>query len=117
MAEADCDVEVAVDADTKEGRQKRKVNYTEREKSVMTDFFERHEETLTCKQSNTITNQAKHTLWKELAVEITCMGSSVRTVKEIKSKWKAMNGVAKSIFCDTKITCMGQTCSMERVGS
>ena len=80
----------------------RKKNFSTDEIRILREEFETHQETLTSKFSNTVTNEKKKNIWKNVTEKINSLGIEFRNVDEVKIKWKNLCSNAKQMYNELK---------------
>lgn len=83
-------------------KRKRKSNFSGNEIALLIELTEPHIEVLSSKLTNSITNERKKDIWKNICNSINAQGVDNRTWEEIKDKWQAMQKQAKSIASQSK---------------
>ena len=82
---------------------KRKSNWTDREKFILTEEFEKRKDIIRAKFSSSVTSSSKQRAWEEIAAAINSQSKEAkRDVKDIKKKWDNICSVAKSEFSTQK---------------
>ena len=79
-------------------KKSRKQNFSASEIALLTEKVEESMFVLQSKFTNTITNQRKNEVWKEIAAAINAVGVESRLVQEVKDKWKNLQSTAKREF-------------------
>jgi len=82
---------------------KRKPNWTDREKMILMEEYEKRKDVLRAKFSSTITSSTKNTAWDEITEAMNSQNPSVkRNMKEIQKKWDNICSSAKTEFSHKK---------------
>ena len=90
------------DLSQKSIKRERKKNFSIDEIRVLREEFEKHQEILTSKFTNTITNKRKTNLWKQITERVNSLGIDSRSLDDIKTKWKNLTSTAKSAHAEHK---------------
>ncbi|XP_069114812.1 myb/SANT-like DNA-binding domain-containing protein 4 [Argopecten irradians] len=88
-------------------KRQRGKNFDAEETILLTELVEKNIGLLNSKLTNTITNQRKQTVWVSIAAQVSSLGKSVRTVKDVKTKWSNITTSAKKEFSAHKIYSKG----------
>lgn len=83
---------------TDTSKKSRKKNFSLDEERVLREKYAERKTYLTSSLTNKVTNDGKNSKWKEIADAINALGHEMRTVAEVKSKWKNMASKAKETF-------------------
>jgi hypothetical protein len=75
---------------------KRSVNYSGDEVEVLTTEVSRRNKVLFSKLQGPITAASKEKGWAEVAKAVSAVGSSVRTIADVKKKWSCMKSSTKA---------------------
>ena len=75
---------------------KRKPNWTDREKVVLLEVYEKRKVILKSKFSSSITSGDKNSAWREIANIVNAGNSVKRDIKEIQKKWDNICATAKT---------------------
>ena len=76
-------------------KRNRKANFTAAESAVILEEAEKHLNIIKSKFSNVITNRKKNEVWESIRQKVNALGVCVRTVQEVKDKWRGMVSSAK----------------------
>ena len=79
-------------------RKSRKQNFSASEIAVLTEKVEENLSVLQSKLTNSVTNQKKNATWKKIADAVNAVGVAMRTVAEVREKWKNLHAQAKKEF-------------------
>ena len=66
----------------------RKKNFSVDEVRVLREKFAENKTYLQSSFNNKVTNAGKNMIWEEIASSINALGHEIRTVNEVKHKWK-----------------------------
>lgn len=75
---------------------KRKPNWTEREKNILMEEYEKKRHILKAKFSSTLTSGDKTRAWEEIANTINAGNSVRRSTKDMQKKWDNICATAKT---------------------
>ena len=87
---------------SKNEKRERKKNFTIDETRVLREEFQNNKDVLESKQTNTVTNCRKNTIWKDITAKINSIGIEHRTVEEVKGKWRNICSTAKITWHEYK---------------
>ena len=79
-------------------RKARKHNFTVSEITILTERVEENLAVLQSKFTNSVTNQKKNEIWKEITSAVNASSVESRTVLEVREKWKSLHSSAKREF-------------------
>ena len=80
----------------------RKPNFSTAECATILELAEENIDIIREKFSNVLTNQKKAEVWRKIVSKVNAHGVAVRTVSEVKDKWRAMVMGAKKDFSREK---------------
>ena len=80
----------------------RKPNFSTAECTTILEMAEENIDIIREKFSNVLTNQKKAEVWRNIVSKVNAHGVTVRTVSEVKDKWRAMVMGAKKDFSREK---------------
>ena len=85
-------------------KRKRSSNWDSSEITLLQQLVQENMSTLPSKLTNSVTNNRKISIWKNIAVQINSLGLQYiyRTDKEVKTKWQNMQTSAKKQYADKK---------------
>lgn len=75
--------------------QKRKTNFSERERSLLIDEYRNNIEIMRPKLGSRLTFQDKEEAWKKITEKLNATGECYRTVPEVKKKWNNLASTMK----------------------
>lgn len=81
---------------------KRKMNFSDGEIRKLIELYSQHKDVLTAKQSNSVTNKRKILIWGEITEAVNDSSDCLRSVKDIKKKWKDLLTKARKDASDKK---------------
>ena len=81
-----------------ENKRNRKPNFTAAECSVIFEEAEQNIEIIKSKFTSTLTNKNKTKVWEDITAKVNSLGVCLRSVSEVKEKWRGMVGAAKKEF-------------------
>lgn len=68
--------------------ERRKINFTDEERTILMDLMDRHRDVLECKKTDAVSIHAKKKTWEKLADEFNCNHNvRPRTSKQLKKCW------------------------------
>ena len=73
----------------------RKRNFSIDETRILREEFVKNKDVLESKFTNTVTNSKKNYIWKAIVEKINSLGYEMRTVEEVKGKWRNICSSAK----------------------
>ena len=79
-------------------KQQKKKNFSIDEIRLLIEEYENRRDTFEGKFSNTLTNIKKKEAWQEVTSKVNALGVDLRTVEDIKVKWKNLCSGAKGTF-------------------
>ena len=81
-----------------ENKRNRKPNFTAAECAVIFEEAEQNIEIIKSKFTSTLTNKNKTKVWEDITAKVNSLGVCLRSVSEVKDKWRGMVGAAKKEF-------------------
>lgn len=82
------------------GKRNRKANFTAAECTLLLEEAEKNLDIIKNKFSTVLTNKKKNEVWEKISRKVNALGVCVRTVQEIKDKWRGMISSAKKEHCN-----------------
>ena len=73
----------------------RKANFSAAECALLCELAEENLEVIRSKFSSTLSNANKKKVWEEITDKVNSLGVCLRSVQEVKDKWRRMVGNAK----------------------
>ncbi|XP_015754531.1 PREDICTED: myb/SANT-like DNA-binding domain-containing protein 4 isoform X2 [Acropora digitifera] len=81
-----------------ENKRNQNLNFTAAECSVIFEEAEQNIEVIKSKFTSTLTNKNKTKVWEDITAKVNSLGVCLRSVSEVKEKWRGMVGAAKKEF-------------------
>ena len=81
-----------------ENKRNRKPNFTAAECAVIFEEAEQNIEIIKSKFTSTLTNKNKTKVWEDITAKENSLGVCLRSVCEVKEKWRGIVGAAKKEF-------------------
>ena len=81
-----------------ENESNRKPNFTTAECAVIFEEAEQNIEIIKSKFTSTLTSKNKTKVWEDITAKVNSLGVCLRSVREVKEKWRGMVGAAKKEF-------------------
>lgn len=81
-----------------ENKRNRKPNLTAAECTVILEEAEQNIDIIKSKFTSTLTNKNKTKVWEDITAKVNSLGVCLRSVCEVKEKWRGMVGSAKKEF-------------------
>lgn len=76
-------------------RRPRKTNWSDSEKTVLTEKVEENLDLIRAKFSDSVTNAKKNATWLEITEAVNAVGVDFRTIQEVRDKWRNLTSTAK----------------------
>ena len=81
-----------------EAKRNRKANFTVAECSLLLEQAEKDLDLIKSKFSSVITNKRKTRVWEEITAKVNSLGVCLRSVSEVKDKWRSMVSIARKEY-------------------